>query len=810
VVAGVAVLLLAGRLATLLVVQRDWYESLGAERLWLAMAGYSVLSHVAAWTLASLFIFANLYGVRRSVVSVVLPRRVGDLEIGEEVPRRFLTYAAGLAAVALGALLAIGAPSWTYIARAIYGVPFGEADPAFGYDLGFYVYWLPLEKEMYEWALICTAVVIVTVLILYALTPSLRWERGRLRVTGYVRKHVTLLGSAVLAMLAWSHRLDAYGLLIRGSGVDGAFTYADRHLTVTTDLLLALLTLSAAIAVFATGWLGQVRLAFGIMTVAFVTSALLRMALPPLAGRLAGGDDPETREAPFTATRAAYTRRAYSVDVVSRGEAPRFASAADALTSLPAWEPVPLRLALERSGSGVVLGDFGWRADSTGVFALAIDSPSGIDDMPDDDPWRLVELQLVPYTYTSEPPTQPVRGQRTERNVAPVYLYPGAEEPLLVEDPNGGVIGAPFDTFMSRLTMAWSQQNFRLLRNPGRDDVGRRMITRRDVLERVAALAPGFLPGRNVSPIVTGDSIWWAATLYSASESYPLAESMRVAGTEVTYLRHAATALVNAHSGLTLLVAVPDDRLDPIARSWMRRFPELFVTADQLPAALGQNLPVPMDAMLVKAVQFARLGARGETIAGRRVPYDGADSIAAGDIAPGGVLDGNRLYGTVPVVDSDDRLRGVVLVYMNGEQNVSWIPLEDPGISWTTAVARLRRWSDSVSFRGDARIARGAVRVIPTDGGPLLVQSFYRWRPDASPTIAGVAVLQSDRVTSLAEALATVGATGFAPRDSASFTTEVARLYQRMRAAMQAGDWPAFGAAYDSLGLVIRANARMR
>ena len=44
------------------------------------------------------------------------------------------------------------------------------------------------------------------VVFLYALTPGLKWERGTLHVSGYVRRHLTVLACLFLALLAAAKR----------------------------------------------------------------------------------------------------------------------------------------------------------------------------------------------------------------------------------------------------------------------------------------------------------------------------------------------------------------------------------------------------------------------------------------------------------------------------------------------------------------------------------------------------------------------------------------------------------------------------
>ena len=91
--AVVALLLAAGRIGGALYVDHAWYAAMGAGALWRAKLVYTLLLRGVTALLGTAFVFANLFSVRHSIVSLVLPRRVGDLEIGEEVPGRTLMRA---------------------------------------------------------------------------------------------------------------------------------------------------------------------------------------------------------------------------------------------------------------------------------------------------------------------------------------------------------------------------------------------------------------------------------------------------------------------------------------------------------------------------------------------------------------------------------------------------------------------------------------------------------------------------------------------------------------------------------------------
>ena len=222
-VAIVAAVLLAGRVLSALYVDYQWYAGMHAVTLWRARMSNLVLLTGATAAVITLFVFGNLYAVRRSIVSVVFPRRMGNLEIGEEVPARYLTIATVLSSLVLGTILALPPEPWIELAAARYGAPFGESDPYFQMDLGFFVYWLPLETALYVRTLLVLLVTVFVVVILYfAVTPSLRWDRTRFRITAHVRRHAAALTPFVFAVVAWMYRLDAFGALNHGSAPNGA------------------------------------------------------------------------------------------------------------------------------------------------------------------------------------------------------------------------------------------------------------------------------------------------------------------------------------------------------------------------------------------------------------------------------------------------------------------------------------------------------------------------------------------------------------------------------------------------------------
>ena len=177
-ITGTALVLILGRWGASLYTEHRWYASLGAHDVWRAkMATIATLTMVS-FAIAALFSFVNLYAVRQSVVSLVLPRRMANIEIGEEVPRGYLLAAVVALSVLMGGVLTISPDLWSDALLASVGKPFGEADPYFGADIGFFVYWLPFETAMHVWSVIVLASVAVIAALVIGRVPPRDLARG--------------------------------------------------------------------------------------------------------------------------------------------------------------------------------------------------------------------------------------------------------------------------------------------------------------------------------------------------------------------------------------------------------------------------------------------------------------------------------------------------------------------------------------------------------------------------------------------------------------------------------------------------------
>ena len=809
-IASLAILLLAGRMIAGWYVDYRWYEAFDATALWRARASNLLLLRSAAFVVATAFVFINLFAVQHSVKTVVLPRRVGNLEIGEEVPRRYLFGGVAIISVLFGALLALPHNDWISLELIRHGLPFGETDPYFQRDLAFWLYWLPLESTLHFWSFVTLLVVVLTVTFLYALTPSLRWENGRLYVSGHVRRHLFTLGGVLLLLLSWSYRLDGYELLSAGSGPLGTFSAIDHRVALPSSLVLSIVAVAAAMLVVWSGWTGQIRLAFFTITAVLLIALALRQIVPPLAERFVTPSDHDRREAPYRATGAAYTRRAYDVDRLTRASTtvpPATFGAAIRGTAL--WDASALARVLTRLRPAMTLnGSLGWDAQDGRVVAYAVAQPSVPGAVDSQAIWRLAR---VAADVADERGGVVERGDPESATAGVLFgilVHESADGYYVVDDSAGRVVGTPLRSFGARLAHAWHLQNPRLLREA--DAAAARILLRRNVRQRLQYLYPFFSQGTQVSPVALGDSLYWAVHLYATSERYPLSTPMYLGAERVRYLRHAAVAVVNAHTGRT--VTIPDPFPDPVTATWLRRFPMLFAAPGSMDTALTRKLPPAVDGAVILTRAFALVGLRGEYLPPSRLPWNAGDDslFTLATTTPYFDPSIHALALAIPVLDPNDQLRGLLTADNGAEHHVQWRPDSLRGSPrWATIVERLQRPSDTLQrLIREARPVHGTPRVIPASEGPIIVQTHYTTRPDGTAQVLYASMLYRDSVY---EGLSIAEAAGLPSPDVAlppmtpeNFRTRVETLYSQMREALQRGDWMRFGRAYEELGRLLR------
>jgi uncharacterized protein len=170
------------------------------------------------------------------------------------------------------------------------------------------------------------------------------------------------------------------------------------------------------------------------------------------------------------------------------------------------------------------------------------------------------------------------------------FNYPqGQTNSLTSYQGKGGIV---LGGFLRRLMIALDRGD--LAKLPFSDDISKdsRLLMRRNVRDRVAALAP-FLTYDSDPYIVVGTDgrLSWIMDAFTTSDSYPYSRHYRLDRDSINYMRNSVKAVVDAYDGTTTFYVF--DTEDPIIAAYRLTFPSLFKDAKEMPPDLRKHVRYP-------------------------------------------------------------------------------------------------------------------------------------------------------------------------------------------------------------------------
>lgn len=170
------------------------------------------------------------------------------------------------------------------------------------------------------------------------------------------------------------------------------------------------------------------------------------------------------------------------------------------------------------------------------------------------------------------------------------FNYPqGQTNNLNSYEGNGGIV---LDSFLRRLIIAFDRDD--LAKLPFSDDVNNnsRLLMRRNIRDRVSALAP-FLTFDPDPYLVLGEDgrLSWMMDGFTVSDNYPYSTHYQLDNNSINYMRNSVKVVVDAYDGTTTFYVF--DSQDPIIAAWRRIFPSLFKDASMMPTGLRKHVRYP-------------------------------------------------------------------------------------------------------------------------------------------------------------------------------------------------------------------------
>ncbi|WP_245633142.1 UPF0182 family protein [Luteipulveratus mongoliensis] len=299
------------------------WSSIWTEKLWYDSVGYSSVFRTELTAKTSMFIVGGVLTAVLIGVSLVLAYRhrpiyapttpeQDNLDRYRELLDPFRKAAFVAVPILFGLFAGVAAQAqWKLPLLWINRQSFGQKDPEFGLDIGFYVFTLPLLQFLVSFLTMALILSLVAAVLTHYVYGGISLQGKGPRTTGAARVHLSLLLAGIVLLRALSYWLDRYDLTTNDGRLFTGIGYTDQHAVLPTKAVLALAALLCAALFISTIWTRTWRLPLLGTGLLVVCAILIGGIYPALIQNFSVRPSEQTREAPFIkrnidATRAAY------------------------------------------------------------------------------------------------------------------------------------------------------------------------------------------------------------------------------------------------------------------------------------------------------------------------------------------------------------------------------------------------------------------------------------------------------------------------------------------------------------------------
>ena len=300
-----------------------WFGELGYRSVFTTVLVTRLIVFLVAALAVGLIVFAGMalaYRTRPVFVPNVGP---GDpvVRYRAAVMSKLKTYGIGVPAV-IGLMAGLVAQSaWPTVQLFLHGGDFGITDPQFGRDLGFYAFDLPFYRMVLSFLFAAVFLAFLASLLTHYIFGGIRLAAGSAALSRAARIQLISLVGVLVLLKAVAYWLDRYELLSNtraGKPFTGA-GYTDINAVLPAKLILLVIALIAAAAVFSALFLRDLRIpAIGVVLL-MVSSLIIGSGWPLIVEQFSVKPNAAQKESEFISRSLTATRQAYGLteDVVT-------------------------------------------------------------------------------------------------------------------------------------------------------------------------------------------------------------------------------------------------------------------------------------------------------------------------------------------------------------------------------------------------------------------------------------------------------------------------------------------------------------
>lgn len=534
---------------------------------------------------------------------------------------------------------------WVILQKFLHPTPFGQVDPVFFKDIGFYVFQLPFYEFIYRLFIWSVILIAFWVAVAYFVADSASGQGKGFLKSDAARYHISFLAAVFFLARAFGYKLEQYNLLHTPGGIGYGPGYTAIHANLLAYKILFYVSIVIALAIIVNIFLKKFRLVIYSIAALILVSVLVGGVYPVFVQKFYVVPNELNRERPYIENSIKYTRMAYNLDKVEKKPFPAGKTLnaedvqqnRDTVDNIRLWDYRPL----QQTYTQIQEMRTYYELKSIDVDRYMIDgkyrqlmvSPRELNQQHLPENAKTWVNQRLKYTHGYGVAASPVNEVTPEgmpqlmiKDIPPVssislkverpeiYFGELTDNYVIVNTkadefdyPQGddnaytrfnGNTGVKVGSIIRRALFALSLADYKMLLST--EITGdSQMLYYRNITQRVPKIAPFLRYDNDPYMVIEGGKLFWLWDAYTTTDMFPYAEPF---DRGLNYIRNSVKVVVDAYTG-TVNFYVADDR-DPLIITYMKIFPGMFRPLSEMPAGLRVHIRYPEDLFMVQAVKY--------------------------------------------------------------------------------------------------------------------------------------------------------------------------------------------------------------
>ena len=625
-----------------------WFDSMGQSEVFWNVIHVKIIIFIIVFVLFTGMLALNIQ-LAFKFTEGEQSRSFEGIHLPSDNILKILTILASLIIAFIGASTA--ASNWSLILKYVYHSDFGQSDPIFSRDIGFYIFQLPFYEALRGWLLAALVLSIVFSVFIYFIKGMAQliksWSNPYM---SKVKHHLSILLMLLVLMFSIGFWFDRYDLLYSTSGVTFGAGYTDVHARILSNTIMTIVSLlSAFMILLSIFWKKSVKILLTAIATFVICHMVFKVIYPSFQQKFIVEPNELEKEKPYIRHNIQLTRQAYKLSNVKRhsfdlkGPLSKndIQKNQTTIENIRLWDWRPLLSTYRQIQEIRLYYKFRdvdvdrYKINNKEQQVMVAARELAYEQVPEEaqtwvnqrlkythgygivmSPVNKITANGLPAFFISNiPPTSNIDikvdqpgiyyGEETNHYIftgttTTEFDYPLGNKNQVTQYSGGG--GVPISSFWRRIIYALHFKDLKILIS-GYMSNQTKVHYYRNILKRTQKIAPFLSYDNDPYIVVVNGKLYWIIDAYTLDDRYPYSQPIENMRADFNYIRNSVKVVIDAYEGDIKFVIT--DKNDPLIQTYQKMFPSIFTEQSKMSPQIVEHFRYPQDLFNIQAQIYA-------------------------------------------------------------------------------------------------------------------------------------------------------------------------------------------------------------